>query len=460
MIETKYLVIDSAKGPALSTLAQLCAAGVDNGYTHVWVLASAGIDPDIPYFKASKEDWDLLPTWTLKHAPSGIPNHLRSVTGYRQKHLKAVGQARNSIQIIFCGPLAAWQWARRPDLTAKQALNIIGSMETLLGVAVSGSPGNTGYTYLQEVKRLYKNVFDMPITNDDSVKFADIPWGEAISNILWTRVPEPEELSCKYLIRIDKNAAFPRSSVENQFGCECVDHYVAEEAQDLWTEFGDEAKKIPGIWKIEALHGLADNTDYRFPPPLDMSRSEQWLTTPALKTALALSPLCIDILEAWLFPKRHYILRETMQNLWDFRQKFKADDPRNAAFKQIMVDLPGLFRMPELVGTPKYRPDWYAQITGGNFAIMQQNIRKFAELYGLYPVLCHIDCIMYCSDKPLSELMPDNRMDMGHYKHELQLEMTDEIRAILVDPDMGSAQKLAGLNRLADYEDEDVADEL
>ncbi len=450
-MQTKHGIIDEVAMTAIwnvdpflppsVTLAELCAYGVDNGFTHLWITPGACITPDIPYFQTSKAEWDLLPTWELKAAPKGHPNRLRSVTGFRQKHMKAVGPARNSINIIFCGELAAWEWARRPDLSMPQAMSIIQSMEKLLGAPVSGSPGNTGWTYLKHVNEGRKNYFEQPDTDSDDAAFADVPWGQAVQNILWTRIPTDEELARPWLIRIDKNAAFPRAAYDCKFGINRVVHATGAPNMPYWTP--EDTKRLPvGIWHIKPLGGPVEP---HYPPMVE----GEWITTPALRAALG-AEYQLECDEAWLFPESHYVLRETMDKLWEYRQKFPADDPRNGAFKQIMVDLPGLFRMPELKNTPKYRPDWYSQITGGNFAIMQQNIRKFAELFGLYPILIHIDCIMYCSDKPLAELMPDNRTDMGHFKHELEAPMTDRIRGILSNPDLTSATKLAALARHLD----------
>ena len=52
-------------------LADLCAYGVDNGYSHLWVLPSADITPDRAYVEASRGLWDLKAcTWQYKNAPA------------------------------------------------------------------------------------------------------------------------------------------------------------------------------------------------------------------------------------------------------------------------------------------------------------------------------------------------------------------------------------------------------
>src|SRR5690348_1247659 len=70
-----------------TTLAELCAWGVDNGYSHLWVMPMPAIEPTREWFEAARGEWDLLPVWTLKGASEDVAeNRLRSVSGWRQKH--------------------------------------------------------------------------------------------------------------------------------------------------------------------------------------------------------------------------------------------------------------------------------------------------------------------------------------------------------------------------------------
>ncbi len=448
-----YTPMSNEQYPDL-TLANLCAAGVDNGYTHLWILPSAGIEATRQWFEAARSEWDLLPTWTLKGADESVAeNRLRSVSGWRQKHLKAKGQARNAIQINFCSDLAAWEWARSGLLTAKRAQEIVSSIESRLVVKtelqsklttpVTGSPGNTTWGYLRNVEYLHEDWFRMP--ESEETPFADIPWNAAVHNILWTRTPTDEELARRYVIRVDKGGAFPRAGCDVKQGVGPVVHLGAP-AMKHWLP-QDTRRLPPGIWHVRVLGGPFEPM---YPPIIHEDTSEwHWVTSQMVKAAIC-AEYELECTDAWVFPESHYVLRQTFQNLWDFRHEFGPYDLLNGAFKRMANDLSGLLRMPELKGTPKFRPDWYAGIASGNAAIMQQNIRKFAELWGLYPILIHVDCIMYLSDKPLEELMPDNRKDMGHFKHEWQSPVDATIRGILSNPQAGSAQKLAALAKWTD----------
>ncbi len=426
--------------PPTITLAEICAHGVDNGFSHLWILPGADITPNAEYFQASKAEWDLFPTWQYKNAPAGTPNLLRSVSGYRQKSLRAVGQARNQVNIIFCGEQAAWEWARLPTLTAAQALRMIDFLQTALGVPISGSPGNTGYTYMTRVEEKNKIWFEKPYINSDDVTFAGIPWEKAVTFLMWHRTPTEAELSRKYLVKIDKNAAFPRAASDTKFGVGQCRPLRGLAAMDMWND-EDFKVKTPGIWKC----GVSDTVlmTSRFPPI-----KSGWLTTALVRQARVMGYI-VQIETAWIFEKGEYLLKKTMNGLWRFRAELSDGDLRRDALKQVMTDLPGLFHNAEMgPNNAKFRPDIYAGITGANYAIMLQNMQSFARTFGLYPLISHVDCIVYASDTPLSELMPDNRTSLGGYKHVWQLEMTDEVRGILQAAG-GSALKLEKLNGLA-----------
>lgn len=437
--------------PPFSSLADLCAFGVETGFTHLWILPGVGIDPTVEWVQQARGQWDLKAcTWEHKNAPKGAPNHLRSLYTFRDKSLNAVGPARNSINIIFCAEYAAWEWARLPSLTAPDALGMLQWLEDVLQVPVSGSPGNTGYTYLTQVEAKNKNWFEKPYTTTDHVGFAAIPWDKAVHFVMWpdkgARKPTPEELNRPYLVKIDKNGAFPRAAVDEKQGVGRVRCLPGHKALALWDD-PDFDVKTPGIWKILV----------RRQPPFSLMFpriKSGWLPTSMVRAARSLG-YRLECEQAWLFERGEYLLKKTMQQLWAIRSTPGLPEEKRGAIKQIMNDLPGYFHNESLgPDNPKYRPDIYAGVTGGNFALMLQNMEKFADTFKLFPLISHMDCLVYASDKPLADLMPDNRTSLGGYKHEWQLEMTDEIRAILQHGN--SANQLMKLNALAAVQAEEA----
>ncbi len=427
--------------PPTVTLAELCAYGVDGGFTHLWILPSAHIEPDIEYFRASKAEWDLLPTWELKGAPAGVPNRLRSVTGFRAKHMRAVGPARNSINIIFCGPAAGYSWMRKPDLTMPEAHGMIDFLEKALGVPVGGSPGGAGYLYLLKTEQEHKDWFSLPYVDIDHVTFAGLPWEQAISAMLHYRTPTAAELAKSHLVMIDKNGDFPKGGTEAKFGIGQYQCVSGRRARALWDDPQFDIR-TPGMWRVKITKRHSYMAQF---PPIESG----WLTTPVVRAARE-NGYEFEVEQAWL-ARGEYVLKKTMNALWKIRATPGLTDEQRGAIKEVMNDLCGYFHNKTLgENNPKWRPDWYATITGSSFAIKLANMLAFAEKWGIVPIICYVDAFVYAVDKPLAELMPNNLETLGGFKHKWDMEMTGEIRDILTNSSVNLPDRLGLLNDLAE----------
>lgn len=408
------------------TLSQLCQVAEDNKLTHLWVMPNS-LDraPDAAFFAEATEEWDLKPTWEYRQAPVNIEieNHLRSVYGWR------IGGGQG-INIIFIGPWAKWNWLRWEKLKPIDLLSIVADLEQKLGVPVGGSPANVGVKFLRANHSKHSEWFAPP-----AIDLAELPFREAARDILWTRIPEEEELNRQFLVKIDKNSAYARACQEFRFGVGVPVH-----VDDVPSGVSD----WPGIYKITVL---VEPINELFPPPVWFTEPYQWVATPILKFLEDIGAR-VMIHEGWQFPESHYIFKQWAEALWSMRKQYAEKSLLRDAFKQIITETIGLTASGMFdEGNFKFRPDWYCQIVAGNRAIMLRNMARFVEILG-YPLICHIDSLVYAVNAPLQQIMPDNRDSLGGYKHEWSLEMTDEIREILTSTG-GSTRKLQMLNKIA-----------
>ena len=439
VMQGKILFHTPVEGPI--TLHKLCTLAQGQGLTHLWVLPNAQIfnDRNMHFLDASDIDWNLLYTWEYEQDPEDVVNHLRSVYGWAR-----AGRDRHGFYIIFLGPWAAWHWARKTDITPHQVLWIVAHLEHELHIPISGSPGYTGKKYLESLHPKHKEWLNSP-----EMDLTALPFNQSAKSLAWTRIPTEEELSKPFVVKLDKNSAFPRGGVEYLFGIETPEQVSGGQAQTIYQ---NSKGRIPGIWRVTARPANSNP----FLPPLLWDRAE-WIVTPLLKRAIE-TQWEVEIHEAWIFREHAHVFKAWAENLWAMRCKYAESDARRAAIKQVLTDTVGVYRSRKLEGNAgkpeedtqvfKRRPDWFAQFVGGTRAIMHQNAESFVKKLGMYPILMHIDCILYCSDKPLAELLPDNRETLGAYKHVWELPMTAEVRAILASP-TNSVKKLQALNMLA-----------
>ena len=428
----------------LITLHKLCTVCVELKLTHLWILPEYEAydiwnTHNSFFLDADNIDWNLKHTWELGPEELGDENHLRSVYGWSR-----AGDDRHAFYIIFCGPWSAWKWARRHDLTAGQVLHMTSALERDLEIPITSSPGNTGKKYLERLHPKHQEWFNPP-----DMDLTQLPFSQAAKPLVWTRQPTNEELSRKYLIKIDKNSAYPRAGVEYMFGTGTPEHLGEVYAERTYIS---NKGRIPGIWQIMARPPAVEFDGEPDPDlmPSPLWHETSWVVTPVLKHLID-QGWNVDILLAWVFKDSFHIFAGWAANLWAIRLKYQEGDARRDAIKQILTDTVGLYRSAKLEeegGVFRRRPDWYAQIVGGTRATMLQNVESFWKKHGLYPVLVHIDCILYCTDQPIGELFPDEREKLGWFKHVWQLEMSDEVRTILAS-NHNSAGKLKRLNPLA-----------
>lgn len=419
------------------TLEQLCNYAIQQGIQYVWVLAHSALEVHRADFTLSEREWSCLPNWLYDEDVERMKgdNILASVHLYRKGEL--VRRRTNIIFLKHC----RWAW-NRPDITPKELAATVIELEGLVGVPVGGSPAGTGMKFLE--KQLQERNAPADETKRPAwlrppeLDLKATPWGQAPKPLIWSRIPTEEELQRKYLWAFDKNSAYGRAAVNEKFG---VFQPVRVDQMHVGAMYHD---LLPGMWLVK-MHGMHElnEIDWSLVPPVPLEENTPtWLSTPQVK--LCRQRGCdMELLEGWYFPNSEYLWRKWAQSLWNIRQGFAAGCWQREAIKQILNDTMGL--------SNKIRSDWYRQFVDGAATVMHYNIALYA-LRGSYPIGCMVDCLYYLSDarepqKAVSGIL-DHTTSLGGYKVKWGLEVTDEVREILLLPSWN--KKLERLNELAE----------
>lgn len=379
------------------TPARLIDYATREGFTHLWVLSGA-IAGQPGEVKVKNDHHDYL-------AYGNKQELLTSITG-RQA-------GRQNVRIMFV-ETSAW-----PGLPAeKDRLQaMIGNMESSLDLPMYGSPTSEGLRYLEKIdERYYRRYFADPGMNKEQ---AARLFKQAAKPLVWSRIPSPEELAAaRYVIAVDKNAAYPRASIEN------VGIGPAEEYSGPFNH------KWPGHWFV-SVEGL-ENVDPRFPALLWHGWQESGLVTPVVKLLIDFG--CrVTVHGAMIWKKAAPVFERWATNLWTMRQAWPEDSPENDGFKAIMNNTLGFTINGDTVDDAKFRPDWHAQFVGLARALMAYNARSIAQESGLYPFGGYIDALYYLSPDPYIPGLTLAPQSLGGYKEKWCLPLDDEIRAFLID---------------------------
>lgn len=437
------------------TLGGLFDLAVQQQLTHLWVMPDAGIVPTQDIYEAAQPEWSLVGSWKYRKdfpLPAGMENELIQATG----RSKTVGpnQSRASQVSVCFAHNSHWDWGREPDLTPKELLRIVGYLEQALDVRVGAGPSTVGTRVLEKVLAKYPHWLQIPEVNLHTLPFSV----EAAKNVIWDRVPAGDELSRRYLVKVDKNSAYPRACVEELFGDAHVEHVDGERYDH----------RYPGVWRVTAAG--EDRPD--FPSPLwesaktRMQQGALWIGTPIVKLLYKMG-YTVEVHEGWAFceeevngkPIKHYhgILKHWAEHLWQVRKDFADETRWKSAYARAAAQgaIKNVLNM--TIGVTKFdqyeqlcyqaRPDWNVQVVAGARAAMFYNMLKFEQEGKGTPVMVYIDALLYLSDDPMPFV--DNRMSLGGYKHEWTLLVTDEVRGILTGK-RSRAKKLEHLNDVAE----------
>lgn len=439
----------------LGTLTSLFEIAVQHKLTTLWVMPDTGIIANQGFYDAAQEQWSTVASWKFRKdfpLPPDIENELIQATG-RSKQINPNSYRPVQVSVCFAHN-SHWDWGREADLTPKELLRIVGYLERALEVRVGAGPSSVGTRVLEKTLAKYPHWLQVPEVNLHSLPFTT----DAAKNVIWDRKPEASELKKKYLVKIDKNSAYPRACVEETFGDAHVSHVAGLHYNH----------RYPGVWRIS----VQGEDQPSLPPPLwesakeRMGRNELWVGTPIVKL-LSKIGYSVQVHEGWAFVEekvngklvKHYhgVLKHWAEHLWEVRKGFTNETLWKSAYAREAAQgaIKNILNM--TIGVTKFdqyetlcyqaRPDWNVQVVASARAAMFYNMLKFQQEGKGTPVMVYIDALLYCAD----EMMPfvDNRVSLGGYKHEWTLEIADDVQAILMGK-RSRAKKLEHLNDLAE----------
>jgi len=395
------------------------------GLTHLWVHPSTGITIRLASCQLGPEwisDWGAAPrySWLATKKPS---QHTPLMSVYTRKSYED-GRKSPSILVTFLEH-SKWGWQ---DLTPSKILELVALLEDRLQTPMR-APGTVGMKYVKSIVSEHHAQW-LPKPEADLSRF------DFTQFLVWGRKPTPDELSKKYLYYFDKNSSYPYVGKVEKFGTGGPTHF---------TDGREFDKKLPGMWHLEITH--KPELDPRLPSPLKGLEVREWFPT-AIVGLLIDKGYQFSIKEAVAFEKSQYVFKASILALWALRSEFERGTPERSAFKIVMNAIAGnTFSSHD---SWEDRPDWYTMFVSCARNIVYRNIDNIAKQDNLYPIMSLTDSLMYLSDEPSPELVaPHMRYsdELGCYKLEFRMEMTDEVREILM-LDSGPGKKIMLLRQI------------
>src|SRR5579885_484350 len=428
-----------------ASLPALYDMAIDFNLTHLWLHPGTGIEFNTP-LADEMLNFDYLPNWKYDQSVADRLGHNTLISFYGSRLRRQNPQRRIWNVYIICMEHMMWDWPAA-RMAPAQLLDLIAEMEGKLTVKLSGSPSGAGMRYLRRVEARHSEWFVAP-----EVNLQDIPFSAAAKPLIWRRLPTVQELmEATHLVAFDKNAAFPRASVEEVFGYSNPLHSTTSIESYIKQGLHE---KLPGIWPLADIFPPPANSYCwnLLPPPL--WKGAEWIATPLVKL-LSKMGYTAKYDEAWVFPQYAHIYAKWAKNLWEFRQQYAPGTPQRESFKQIMNDTLGLTRSLRVAGSGKFRPDPNAQIVAGARAAMFYNLITHA-LNNYHPIMVQIDAVYYLATTGDPERavpgMLAHKDSLGGYKHKWSLPLTDQVKGLLLAERLAQTKILEALNKLAEYE--------
>lgn len=406
------------KIPAEGTLTDVMQKALDHGITHVWT--NVGFEDFIGYKdKCTVNGWDLL----VQHKG---PN-LKSVTGW------IPGKAQ--VQVIFIRN-SRWAQGRAERMWGKvctpiQLLATVANLEGKLEVPVSASPGGTGWKLLAKFHHDW-------VKNAPTIDLMRMHMFAGIKGAAHDLVFQHPYTAGKFVHKVDRNSAYLYSASFDLF------YGVGNPTYD---PDGNRCNgKNPGVWECDVFPTQEQLPGYK--------AGRYWLATPIINLMRYLE-YDVDVLHGNFWPKEtaHQSLSKWAKFLWECRQHFSPESFERQAIKQIAVGTIGLASygdFEENEETDKRRPDIKCLTVARTYELMYHSILKFRRLTGMDPLMCYMDALYYVSDSSdrsfLAPLLTREK-DLGGFKYEGCIEITEEISGILGNQRIAMHDKLALLNK-------------
>lgn len=399
-------------------LTSVMQKALECGITHVWTNVDFPTFPNVKD-KCTLDGWDLL--------VQRKGTKLKSVTGW------IPGKA--TVTVIFIRD-SRWAQGRYENTwgkvcTPKQLLTTVSNLEKKLQVPVGASPGGTGWKLLEKFHGEW-------VKNAPTVDLMRMHMFAGIVGSSHDLVFQNTYTEGKYLHKVDRNSAYLYSlTFDLSFG-------VGNPVHDPNGIKAD--GKNPGVWNCnvfptdEALDGYPAGS--------------YWLATPMINLMRHLK-YDVEVVHGNYWPKEnaHQSFSKWAKFLWDARQSFPADSFERQAIKQIAVGTVGLASygsFEEDEETSKKRPDIKCLTVARTYELMYHSILKFRRQTGLSPLMCYMDALYYTSDTPSKDFLAPllvKQGDLGGFKYEGHIEITDDIRDVLSNSKLALHDRLAILNK-------------
>lgn len=202
--------------------------------------------------------------------------------------------------------------------------------------------------------------------------------GEA--DFSWIRDPAGGELSARYLLAFDLNAAYLGAASSLSLPAGALEHGEGAGVPAV-------VESLPGYWRFEAP------AIYRGPGPAPASA--EWVTTPT--AAYLVKAFGLEPLESYTWPEHHAYLRPWYAELREARAiASRVPGPALSAIKSIYKA--GLGRLESTrrsSGAELHQPYWGQAVT----AAARCNIhRRILALEGVEPVGVNVDCLYFLTN--------------------------------------------------------------
>ena len=422
-MRTKHGILTSE---FVDTAEQIANEALKHGYTHIWAMKQRDI---------------VVPAKHDEYSFSVAERHKKpaTVTVYKR------GSGKVNLILL---QNTAWGEQAFKGIYPDELLTAVGTIESRLGVPMSGSPGSMGWAYLKVlhpewIEDVHSNLKELHFTPKAG---GDLIWQHS-SLKQGQGLPHP----ARYVHKWDRRGAYPYASTQTDYGVGTPQFLYPDDAHKAAQHEKGHAQEV-GVWNCVITYNPLEY-DSNMPPIWhehdNHGQKEEWLSGPIIRLLRACGHR-VDVYEGYVFPQRHKLLSLWANNLYNFRTDCPYSRARDA-FKQIANTTIGFtaFKGFDEDELEMRRPDIRLQTVARQRELLTHNIRKIKKLTGEAPGMVYMDAVYYFSDfKQLSFWdFKQRENEFGGMRYEGAIEITPEVQAMF-ERKMSVADRLEVLNKI------------